>query len=295
MITRRKFIQQAGVLTSATLLSTAFLKKSNSYKLGLQLYTIRDAMAADLKGTLQRVASFGYQDLEIYGFSGSKYYGLDPKVFKQILDDNNLTTSSGHYDLFKFMMPGNSDDDMMRYIDQCIEGAHILKQAYITWPWLDPDSRTLEKFKLVADKLNRIGERVGKANLRVAYHNHDFEFIDYDGKIGYDIILNETDPDLVKIQMDLFWFSHSSKLTPHDYFMKFPGRFVMWHLKDMSKVDRNLHEVMGEGTIDFKAILRDADLAGVKYMFVEQGNNYHPDAMQNVAQSAQYVKSQLLK
>lgn len=296
MTTRRQFIQQAGALASAAILSPAFLTRHKTkYKVGLQLYTIREAMEADLKGTLKKVASYGYEDLEIYGFSDFKYYGLHPKTFKQILEDNNLSTSSGHYGLNKFMGPGTSDDDMMRYVDECIEGAHILKQEYITWPWLDPDSRTLDKFKIVADKLNRIGERVKKANLAVAYHNHDFEFIEHDGKIGYDIILNETDPALVKMQMDLFWFSHSSKLTTHDYFTKYPGRFVMWHLKDMSKTDRNLHEIMGEGTIDFKAILKDAELAGVNYMFVEQGNNYHPDAMQNVAKSSLYVKNVLFK
>ena len=291
---RRTFIKNASLLTATALVAPSFLLKKK-YKLGLQLFSIREAMARDLKDTLKQIAAFGYEEVEIYGFSDSKYYKLEPMVFKSILDDNNLTTSSGHYDLNKFMLPGSTDDQMFRYVDECIEGAHTLKQKYIVWPWLDPDSRTIDKFKVVADKLNRIGERLKPANLKVAYHNHDFEFIDHNGQIGYDIILKETDSSLVKLQADLYWLSNASKLKPHDYFVQYPGRYPMWHLKDMSKQDRNLHEIMGEGTIDFKSILKDDELAGVEHMFVEQGNNYHPDALQNVGKSALYVKNVLLK
>jgi sugar phosphate isomerase/epimerase len=294
MTNRRTFIKHAGFLATASLIAPSFLIKKK-YKLGLQLYSIREAMARDLKGTLKQVAAFGYEEVEIYGFSDSKYYKVEPAVFKSMLDDNNLTTSSGHYDLNKFMLPGATDDQMFKYVDECIEGAHVLKQKYIVWPWLDPDSRTIDKFKMVADKLNRIGERLKPANLKVAYHNHDFEFIDYNGQIGYDIILKETDASLVKLQADLYWLSNASKLKPHDYFAQYPGRFPMWHLKDMSKQDRALHEIMGEGVIDFKSILKDAELAGAEHMFVEQGNNYHPDAMDNVGKSAQYVKNVLFK
>jgi sugar phosphate isomerase/epimerase len=294
MTTRRIFLKHASLLATTALVTPSFLRKKK-YKLGLQLYSIREAMAQDIKSTLKRVAAFGYEEVEIYGFSDKKYYKLEPSAFKKLLDDNNLTTSSGHYDLTKFMQPGSTDDQMFRYVDECIEGAHTLKQKYIVWPWLDPDSRTIDKFKVVADKLNRIGERLKGANLEVAYHNHDFEFIDQDGQIGYDIILKETDSSLVKLQADLFWLSNASKLKPHDYFVQYPGRFPMWHLKDMSKQDRSLHEIMGEGTIDFKSILKDAELAGAEHMFIEQGNNYHPDAMDNVGKSAQYVRNVLFK
>jgi sugar phosphate isomerase/epimerase len=294
MTTRRTFIKHAGILATTAFVAPSFLVKKK-YKLGLQLFSIRGAMSQDIKSTLKQVAAFGYEEVEIYGFSDKKYYKLEPSVFKNILDDNNLTTSSGHYDLNKFMLPGSTDDQMFRYVDECIEGAHTLKQKYIVWPWLDPDSRTIDKFKTVADKLNRIGERLKGTNLTIAYHNHDFEFIEHNGQIGYDIILKETDSSLVKLQADLYWLSNASKLKPHDYFVQYPGRFPMWHLKDMSKQDRSLHEIMGEGTIDFKSILKDDELAGVEHMFVEQGNNYHPDAMDNVGKSALYVKNVLFK
>ncbi len=293
MTNRRTFIQHAGVLTSAALISPAFLL-NEKYKMGLQLYSIRQALAADLKGTLKKIAGFGYEDVEIYGFSNSKYYNLEPKAFKQLLDDHNLTTSSGHYDLTQFMHPG-TDEALKKYIDECIEGAHTLKQKYVVWPWTAPEFRSLDHFKVVAEKLNRIGEQLKKADLLTAYHNHDFEFIEYDGKIGYDIILKETDPSLVKIQMDLYWITRASKLTPHDYFKLYPGRFVSWHIKDMNKSNRDLHEIVGDGSIDFKPILAEGKIAGLQHVFVEQGNNYNGDAVLCVEKSAAYVKKELLK
>lgn len=180
----------------------------------------------------------------------------------------------------------------MRYTDQCIAGAHAIGQKYITWPWLDPLSRSIEKFKFVAGKLNAIGERVNKAQLGFAYHNHDFEFIDHNGVKGYDIILRDTDPSLVKFQIDLYWVMYSSKETPHELFSKQPGRFVMWHVKDMDKVTRDYTE-LGNGSIDYSTILPDAKLAGMQYYFLEQGGNFAKDSMQSIAESAHFFKHNL--
>ncbi len=292
MITRRTFIKQSSLLATAAIAAPRLFTKE-PFKLGLQLYTLNKEMKTDLRGTLQKVASFGYQEVETYGYNygDTKYYwNLEPKLLKQILDDNGIRSVSGHYDLDKFMLPGKTDDDLKRYVDDCISGAMILQQEYIVWPWLDPDSRTIEKFKVVAGKLNRIGEQIKKAKLQLGYHNHNFEFIDQGGQIGYDIILNETDKDLVKIEMDSYWFTHSSKYPAHHYFEKHPGRFALLHLKDMDKNNRELHTVMGDGTIDFKPFFTDAKLAGIKHMFVEQGNNYIPNALDCIERSARYMK-----
>ena len=147
---------------------------------------------------------------------------------------------------------------------------------------------------MVGETLNRIGEQIKKSGLQLAYHNHDFEFTEQNGQIGYDIILNETDASLVKLEMDLYWIAYGSKLKPHDWFIKQPGRYVSWHIKDMDKVTRD-YEVMGEGSIDFTTIMPDTKLAGVKHMFVEQGGNFKPDALSCVQRSAQYVKNVLFK
>ena len=290
---RRTFLKQTGLMTSFALVNPSIVFKEK-FKLGLQLYTIRDAISTDVRKAFKQISGFGYEEVETYGFNKG-YWGLESKVAKQLLDDNNLTTSAGHYDLDKFLLNNATPDDMKRYVDACIEGAHTLKQQYIVWPWLDPQLRTIEKFKLVAETLNRIGEQIKKGGLQLAYHNHDFEFTEQSGQIGYDIILNETDASLVKLEMDFYWISYASKLKPHDWFVKQPGRFVSWHIKDMDKNNRDLHTTVGDGTIDFSSILSDAKLAGVKHIFVEQGNNYVPDDISCVQRSAQYVKKVLFK
>jgi sugar phosphate isomerase/epimerase len=293
MIDRRTFMQQAGAVASAAL-AFPVSQRRRRYKLGLQLFTMRAAMARDVEDTLKRIAAMGYEEVETYGFDaeGLGYYRLEGKAFRQRLTENNLTTPSGHYDLNRFM--STSIDDLKRYVDRCIEGAHAVGHEYITWPFLDPDSRTIEKFKVAAERLNIAGGQIKKAGLQLAYHNHDFEFVEQNGQIGYDIILKETDPALVKLQMDLYWIAHGSKLTPHEWFERQPGRFVMWHVKDMHRVSRDYTEV-GNGTIDFTRIWPDASLAGMKHFFVEQGGNFTHDPFRSVADSAEYVKRVLLK
>ena len=292
MINRRTFIQQAGAFASAAVVFPA-PQPQRRYKMGLQLYTVRAPMRADVDGTLKRVAALGYEEVETYGFDPEslRYYGLDAKAFAQRLRDNNLTTPSGHYDLNRFVA---SADDLKRYVDRCIEGAHAVGHTYITWPLIDEGFRTIEKFKVVAERLNTAGAQVKKAGLQLAYHNHDFEFVDQNGQIGYDIILKETDPALVKLQIDLYWIAHGSKLTANEWFKRAPGRYVMWHVKDMHRTSRDYTE-LGNGTIDFTRIWPDAGLAGLKHFFVEQGGNFTHDPMRSIADSAEYVKRVLLK
>jgi sugar phosphate isomerase/epimerase len=292
MISRRTFVRQAGAAASG--LAFPVLPARRRYKLGLQLFTMRAAMARDVEGTLERVAGMGYEEVETYGFDpeGIRYYGLPAAAFAQRLRDHKLTSPSGHYDLNRFV--SSPVDDLARYVDRCVEGAHALGQDYITWPLLDPDSRTTLKFKAAAERLNVAGARIKKAGLQLAYHNHDFEFVEQNGQIGYDIILGETDPALVKLQMDLYWIAHGSKLTPRQWFERQPGRFVMWHVKDMHRTSRDYTEV-GNGTIDFTRIWPDAALAGMKHFFVEQGGNFTVDPFRSIADSADYVKRVLLK
>ena len=293
MTTRRTFLQQAGAFASAALV-LPIEQPGPRYKLGLQLYTMRAALSRDVEGTLKRVAAMGYEEFETYGFDpeGMRYYRLPAKDFAQLLRDMKLTAVSGHYDLNRFM--STSIDDLKRYVDRSIEGAHALGQEYITWPLLDEGDRTIERFKVAAERLNIAGETIKKAKLQLAYHNHDFEFVEQNGQIGYDIILKETDPALVKLQIDLYWIAHGSKLTANEWFKRQPGRFVMWHVKDMHKVSRDYTEV-GNGTIDFTKIWPDASLAGMKHFFVEQGGNFTHDPFTSVSDSADYVKRVLLK
>ena len=139
-----------------------------------------------------------------------------------------------------------------------------------------------------------IGARVKKAGLGFAYHNHDFEFIDHGGENGYNIIMRETDPALVKLQLDLYWVAHSSKLTASELISKQPGRFVMWHIKYMDKISRDYSE-LGNGSIDFTVILPEASRAGLQYYYIEQGGNFAKNPIQSVTDSAIYFKKNLEK
>lgn len=296
LIGRRDFLFQSTSLLSASLLAGNVFANTSAakYKMGLQLFSVRAPLQNDLKGNIKKIAAIGYEDCETYGYDPAQgtYYGLKASDFKQLLADNKMITTSGHYDFTKYF--DKPADVMMQYVDQCIEGAHALGQKYITWPWLDPSFRTLNNFHVLAEKLNAIGERVTKAKLGFAYHNHDFEFVDYNGQTGYDIIMKETDPTLVKLQIDLYWVMHSSKRTPAELFKLQPGRFVMWHIKDMDKVSRDYSE-LGNGSIDFTVILPEASRAGLKYYYIEQGGNFANNPMQSVTDSAEYFKKNLEK
>ncbi len=293
---RRKFIKQTGMLLPAAMMPVPNFgfNSRRKYKMGLQLYTVRDAMDADPVGTLQKVRAMGYEDLELYGFDGEKeeYYGYSAKDFKQILNDAGLTTSSCHYGLPAFF--DQPEAYLMAYVEKCIKGAHILGQRYITWPWLDPKFRNIESYKKLAGMLNRIGERVLAGGLGFAYHNHGFEFEDHKGEVGYDIIITETDPVLVKLQLDLYWVAHDSALSANDWFALQPGRFVMLHIKDMHKESRDYTE-LGNGSINFHPILPEAEKAGLEYYYLEQGSNFAVNSMQSIADSAAYFKKYLKK
>lgn len=286
---RRSFLRGAGALAS---LGAAGMSLANAatprYRMGLQLYTVREPMAKDAAGTLKQAAALGYRNFETYGFEPDavKYYQMPARDLRKVLDDLGLATTTGHYDLHLYLAKPAAA--MTAYVDRCIEGALALGQKYITWAWLDPQSRDLDSFRLVAERLNLIGARAAKAGLAVAYHNHDFEFIPHGGEIGYDIIMRETDPRLVKLQLDLFWVAHSSARTPHELFQLQPGRFVMWHIKDMDKSRR--YTELGNGVIDFTRILPHAPLAGLEEYFVEQGDNFAESPMKSIEVSARYVR-----
>jgi sugar phosphate isomerase/epimerase len=291
MPNRRAFLKQAGSLASA-----AFVLPSRQaprrYRIGLQLFTLNAAMNRDPVATLQRVAAMGYEEVETYGINPGAltYYGIPAREFASRLQDDNLPTPSGHYDLQNFLHA--SADDMNRYVDRCAEGARILGQRYITWPFLEPPLRTIDTYKRVAGQLNAIGARLAASGLHVAYHNGGGEFVAQNGQFGYDIILRETDPALVKLQIDLYWLSFDTQQPARDWFQRAPGRYEMWHVKDMHTVNRRYTE-LGRGSIDYTRIWPDAAMSGMKHFFVEQGGNFAVDAMQSAADGIAYVKRYL--
>ncbi len=291
---RRDFIEQTGMIGAAALLSlnNKACMVEPKFKMGYQLYSIRDEMAKDPVSTLTALKAMGYEDFETYGYDTDQdtFYGFKSKDFNKILEDLEVTVTSGHYGFAPFLDP--SDKTLERFVDQCIVGAKAVNSNYITWPWIAPEQRTLENFKRMPDMLNKIGEQVVASGLGFAYHNHGFEFEDHDGQMGIDIIINETDPELVKLQMDMYWVMHAAKTTPKKLINDQPGRYVMWHIKDMDKVSRDYSE-LGNGSIDYLDILPDPMKSGLEFCYIEQGGNYATSSMQSAADSAAYYKKYL--
>jgi len=291
---RRNFIKHVGVVGGVSILPLSCFSEAErpQYKMGYQLYSIRDEMAKDPIATLKALKAVGYQDFEVYGFDDKKgmYYGFTSAEFKTILDDLELSVTSGHYGFAPYI--DQSEEELKRFVDQCIIGAKTLNSKYITWPWIAPEQRTLDNFKLMSQKLNVIGEQVSKAGLGFAYHNHGFEFEDHDGENGFDIILKETDPALVKLEMDMYWVMHSSNHTPEALINAQPGRYVMWHIKDMDKVTRDYTE-LGNGSINYIKLLPDPIKSGLEFYYIEQGGNYATNSLTSAIDSAEYFKEYL--
>ena len=258
-------------------------------KVGLQLYTLRDYIGKDVAGVLAKVARAGYGEVETYGYSSqTHFWGLAPKEFKAVLVANGLTTSSGHYEMSGFVRDGNVET-----LKAYLEAAAICGQTYIVVPHLDEQVRkTPDDFKAIANRLNKAGELCKAAGMKLAYHNHDFEFKQIGGTSLYDVLLRETSPALVDFELDLYWVVRAGH-DPLALFKQHPGRFTMWHVKDMDKAQPEHNTEIGAGTIDFKTIFQHAKTAGLQHIFMEQ-EYFAIDAYQSITQSAAYIRNKLL-
>jgi Sugar phosphate isomerases/epimerases len=224
-------------------------------RIGIQLYTVRRDLARDVEGTLARLAEIGFREVEFAGYPQGTGASL-----RAILDRHRLTAPSSHVSLQATRI------DWERTLDE----AATVGQRYIVVAWLDAGERkTIDDWKRIAALFNRAAETAQTWKIRFAYHNHDFEFAAIDGKLGYDVLLAETDPKLVGFEMDLYWITKGGK-DPLEYFAKYPGRFPMLHIKDMDATARKGFAEVGKGIIDFKRIFKRARQAGVKHYFYEQ-------------------------
>lgn len=289
-LSRRNFIINTGMATATVCLIPSFAFASNKKAIGLQLYTLRNELPKDVKGTLEKVAQAGYTEVELYGFSiKDQFWGLSPQKLKELLDTNGLKAVSGHYGLGTYFYDGNATE-----LEAAIKAAKVLKSEYITVPWLDESlRRSADDYKKIALLLNKAGEICKKAGLKLAYHNHDFEFKKYDGITGYEILLKETDRNLVYFEMDLYWIVYS-KINPIELFKKNPGRFTMWHVKDMDKNNATLNTEIGSGNVNFISVFAEAKLSGMKHFFVEQETNYVPNEIQSIKTSYEFIVKELI-
>ena len=291
MNTRRNFIKQSGLLTAGLMMDPSDLLKKQK-NVGIQLYSVRDEIFKDPKSVIKKIAAAGYSEVEMFGLSAeNKFYGLTVKEFAQLLKDNKLKSPSGHYMPEKFLFENGKGDDVKNFC----EVGNALGNKYIIIPWMKEERRkTIDQYKALAERINKAGEICKNANLQLAYHNHDFEFADMNGQNGYDVLLNDTDKDLVKMEMDIYWVVRAG-YDPVELFKKHPGRFHLWHVKDMDKKDKTKNTEVGNGSVNFKTIFANAKLAGVKYYMVEQENNYTPDIFTSIKTSCTYTKNKLMK
>jgi sugar phosphate isomerase/epimerase len=279
--TRRQFIQQTGILSAAMLLPTDKYFKLNK-NVGVQLYTLRDQIFKDPRGTIQKVGSIGYKEVESFGYNNGKYFGLTAKEFADLLAQNNLSHPSGHYALAN-----------LTAWDKAIEDAIAAGQKYMVIAYLaDTDRKSLDDYKKHAADFNAAADKCKKAGLQFAYHNHDFEFKDWNGQTGYQVLLKETDPALVKFEMDIYWVRKADQ-DPIALFKHNANRFPLWHVKDMDKTEKKSFTEVGNGVIDFKKIFECAKKSGMQHFFVEQ--DVSADPMASIQRSYQYIESSLVK
>ncbi len=290
MISRRTFVINSGLATAGLLAIPSLAFNMEKKEIGLQLYTLRDELSKDVKLTLEKVKAAGYTNVETYGFSiKDQFWGISPKELKNLLDKNKLKAVSGHYNLGSFLYDGNTAE-----LIAAIDAAKILKSEFLTIPWVDePFRKNIEDYKTIAGRLNEAAKMCKASGLTLAYHNHDFEFQVHDGITGYEILLKETDKDLVFFELDLYWVFRSQN-NPLQLFKENPGRFKMWHIKDMDKLNAALNTEVGSGSIDFKAIFKEAQLSRMKYFFVEQENNFANNVFDSIKTSCNFISKHLI-
>ena len=288
MTSRREFLKTSALVSAGLLAAPSLFAYDKKY-IGLQLYTVRDAMGKDTPGTLARVAQIGYNSVEAT-YSDGKYYGNEPKAFAQLLKQNNLIMPSTHYLLGE---EAKNQGTILNGWEKAAEDAASVGQKFMICAWLSPNERgKLDHYKKLADDFNRAGEISKKAGLQFCYHNHDFEFIAENGKYPYDILLENTDKNLVKFEIDLYWLTRAGQ-DPVALIEKHPGRFPLWHIKDMDKTEKKMFTEVGNGVVNFKRIFEHNKKAGLKYFFVEQ-DICPGDPFDSITQSISYIKKNLV-
>ena len=264
---RREFLLHASALGVCTVLplKTALAQSRKVDRVGLQLYTLRQEMAADFEGTLQKVAELGYKEMQFAG-----YYGRSPQQVRDLLQQLGLSSPAAHVGLNLIR------EDLRKQIDIALE----IGQSYIVVPSVPQDERMVAHFEDHAKALNEAGERCKEAGLKLAYHNHSFEFESQGGRTGYGQLLDLTDPELVSFELDLYW-AVNANINPITLFRDNPGRFPMVHVKDRDSAGEMTD--VGRGEIDFAEIFSHSQIAGIKHYFVE--HDFPEDGLDSVAYS----------
>jgi len=276
-IGRREFFAAAAGAVAGFRVGAAFAEERATGRLdriGLHLNTVRDMMKQSVPRTLARVAKAGYKEVEL-----DEHFNTPAVEMRKILDDNGLTSPSAHVQMadIGMMLPGT------------IDTAAILGQKYLTVTWIDGPDRTAGGYRRVADRFNAAGLIARGNEMQLAYHNSAYEFTPLaGGRTGYEILLRQCDPLNVAMEADVFWL-RAAKQDPLAWFAKYPGRFHLLHLKDMGPPPRNEMRDVGEGVMDWKAIVSRSKSAGVKHYLVEREGAKDP--LRSIRDSCRFLKA----
>lgn len=241
---------------------------------GLALYTVRDEMDEDPLATLKAVADAGYAYVESSGYADGKFYGMEPAEFKKTMDSIGLNPVSAHQGF-----------ETMDNIDEMIADVKEAGFKYFVIPvppmgHFESENDTMSmsnELEYLTGVINTVAAKCKTAGLELLYHNHDFEFVaNENGIVPIEYFLENTDPELVNFEMDLYWVTKAGA-DPLDYFEKYPGRFKLWHVKDMDEEGK--FAPVGNGTIDFSRILKEKEKSGMKYYYAEQDQTWDQEPL----------------
>ncbi|MDP2335459.1 MAG: TIM barrel protein [Bacteroidota bacterium] len=251
-------------------------------EVGVQLYSVRDDMKTDVKGTVEKIGAMGYKIVEAAGYGDGKFYGMEPEAFKALCDANGLNFLSSHC--------GQAVPDSagwaasMAWWDTCIAAHKAAGVKYIVQPFMDKVGyESIAGVQRYCDYFNAIGEKCNAAGIRFGYHNHSHEFGDLEGQVIYDYMLKNTDLAKVMFEMDLYWITEGGK-NPVDYFNAYPGRFELWHVKDLKELGGS------DAKMDFKPIFDNAEKAGMKHYIVEV-EEFNSTPMEGMKQSIDFLQN----
>jgi sugar phosphate isomerase/epimerase len=288
MATRRAFLRQSTLLSAGFFIEPSLFKGSRP--VGLQLYTLRNELGKDARGTIEKVAKIGYKEVETFGYNQGKWFGMTAAEFASVLQSNGLVSPSGHTFPGGMFLKDNWEDNWKK----AVADAKTLGQEYIVIPWLEEQHRgSIDNFKKIAAGLGKAGMVAKDAGLTLAYHNHDFEFAPIGADNGFSILVKETDASLVKIELDLYWAAKAGH-NPVELIAAHPGRFPLWHVKDMDSTDKKFFTEVGNGTIDFKGIFAKEKQSGMTHFFVEQ-DMCPGSPFDSITKSIDYLKKNIVK
>lgn len=258
------------------------IPQPNEKMYGLQLYSVRGHMNKDPKGTVAKVGAMGYNFVETAGYKEGRFYGMEPLEFKKLCEENGLKFLGSHTGQ---NLPDKENwDKTMAWWDKAIDAHAEAGVKWIVQPWMDEVGyKSLDGLKRYIEYFNAVGAKCKAKGIYFGYHNHDKEFTtEFQGKPVEDWMLELTDPEKVMFQLDLFWINQGGK-SALDYFDRYPGRFMLWHIKD----DK---ELGASGKMDFAPIFEAKAKAGLKYGIVEV-EEYSYDPLVSVEKSLEYLKT----